>query len=217
MKWLRVLKSATSAPSWQQQKRDANRAKWRRWNWSKQDRELARAKGLSSQRIAQIRQLLDAPQSPNCGADLARLRRTTNALQWVAKNLHRLKGLSGAEVRRKYGIDPHSPRFEFLKAKGILRDGRYYRKHLWHLMNFDLPSGILERIWKLPHNVAASYRSRKRLAASKWTLVGGPDAMRRRGGVRAYNRAVQTEERKAAKFFAKRRRVMKCAQRTSRI
>ena len=204
---LRMPKSASSTPSRRQQQLDANRARWRKWDWSKQDRELARQKGLSRQRLTQIRQILGVPQSPDRGKHLAQIRRTTITLQWVAKNLERLKGLRAVEVRRKYGLDPHSPQFEFLKAKGILRDGWFVRGQQWNLMNFELPSGVLERIWRLPFHAATSYRSRKRLAAAKWTLRGGPKAMQRHGGLSAYHRAVQAEERKAAKYFAKRRRL----------
>jgi len=176
-------------------------AKWRNWDWSKQDVALARETGLSRERIRQIRLLIGAPKSPH-HKRMPASRRTTIALQWAADNLDRLQGLSGAEVRRKHGFNPHCPAYEFLKAKGVLRDGRLFRKHRWDLMNFELPSSVLERIWKLPFNAAASYRWQKRLGAPKWTLFGGPAARQRRGGLRACNRAVQAEERKAARHFA---------------
>ena len=62
----------------------------------------------------------------NRGKDLDRLRRTTIALLWVAEALERLEGLGGVEVRRKYGVYPHRAGFEFLKVKGILRDGWFF-------------------------------------------------------------------------------------------
>ena len=175
-------------------------AKWRSWDWAKQDVELARETGLSRERIRQIRLLIRAPRSPHHKRFPARLRRTTIALQWAADNLDRLKGLSGAEVRRKHGFSRFGPVYEFLKAQRVLRDGS--RKYRWGLMNFDLPSGVLERIWKLPLYRAANYRYRNRLAAPKWPLVSGPGALQRRGELRAYSRAVKAEERKAAKYFA---------------
>jgi len=200
---------APKSPRWHQHRskfREPNLVKWRSWDWSKQNAELARETGLTKERIRQIRQLLGAPQSPNYRKDLSRLRRNTTALQWAAKNLDRLKGLSGAEVERKYGFWRDCPVGEFLKAKGVLRNGRLFPKHRWGLMNFELPSRVLERIWRLPFNMAVAYRSRKHLPAPKWRLAGGPAALQRRGQLRAYNRAVTAEERKAAKYFAERDR-----------
>jgi hypothetical protein len=196
---------APKSPRWHQYRskfKEPNRAKWRSWDWSKQNAELARETGLTKERIRQIRQLLGAPESPNYRKDLSRLRRNTIALQWAAKNLDRLKGLSGPEVRRKYGFKQRCPVYEFLKAKGVLRDGRLFPKHRWDLMNFELPSGVLGRIWKLPFTATAGYRWKKRLGAPKWTLFGGLAALQKRGELRAYNRAVTAEERKAAKCFA---------------
>jgi hypothetical protein len=196
---------APKSPRWHKYRskfREPNRAKWRSWDWSKQNAELAREKGLSNERVRQIRHLLGAPKSPHHNHKRTRTqtRQTLMKLQWAAKNLDRLKGLSAAELRRKYGFDRRGPVYEFLKARGVLRDGNY--KHRWDLMNWELPSLALERVWKLPFNLAACYRSRKRPAGPRWTLFGGPAALQRRGELRAYNRAVQAEERKAAKYFA---------------
>ena len=69
-------------------------------------------------------------------------------------------------------------------------------------MNFELPNGVLQRIWKLPLYRATGHRWRKRLPAPRWNLIGGPAALPKRGELRAYNRAVQAEERKAAQYFA---------------
>jgi len=193
---------APKSPRYRQRRskfREPNRAKWRNWDWSKQDAELARETGLSRERIRQIRQLLGGPPSPHHKRMPARRRGTTIALQWAADNLNRLQGLSGAEVTRKYGFHRGCPVYEFLKAQGVLRNGS--RKYRWDLVNFELPSGVLERIWKLPLDLAANYRYRNRLAAPKWSLVGGLAALQRRGELRAYNRAVKAEERKAARYY----------------
>ena len=181
---------------------EPNLAKWRSWDWSKQDVELARETGLSRERIRQIRQLLGVPKSPHQGSRSASRRRYTLVLQWAAENLDRLRGLSWAEVERKYGFKPHWQVHAFLKAKGILRHGNLIRNNRWRLVNFELPDRVLERIWKLPLYRATSFRSRKRLPAPRWTLIGGPAARPMGGELRAYNRAVRAEERKAAKYFA---------------
>jgi hypothetical protein len=198
---VRALKPGSSKSSWRRQQREAYLAKWRSWDWSKQDVELAREMGLSRERIRQIRQLLGAPRSPHHGCLPATHRHNTLvALQWAIENLDRLKGLSGRELTRQYGFLPCSPVYEFLRTKGVLRNGNY--KHRWDLMNWELPSLVLERVWELPFHSAADYRFRKRPARPKWTLFGGLAALQGRGELRAYNRAVQAEERKAAKYFA---------------
>lgn len=196
---------APKSPRWHKYRskfKEPSLAKWRSWDWSKQDVELAREKGLSRERIRQIRQLLGVPKSPYHKSGSVSRRQNALALQWAAKNLGRLRGLSRAEVERKYGFKQHLHVYAFLKAKGVLRNGHLIRKYRWGLMNFDLPNGVLQRIWKLPLYRVTTYRSRKRLPAPKWTLTGGPAALQRRGELRAYNRAMQTEERKAAKYFA---------------
>ena len=196
---------APKSPCWHKRRSklgEPSLAKWRSWDWSKQDIELASETDLSRERIRQIRQLLGVPKSPHHWNRRASRRQNELALQWAAENLDRLSGLSWAEVERKYGFKRNSPVFAFLKAKGVLRNGHLICKHRWDLMNFELPSSVLERIWKLALDMAGAYRYRKRLGAPKWILTGGLAALQRRGGLRAYNRAVQAEERKAAKYFA---------------
>lgn len=48
-----------------------------------------------------------------------------------------------------------------VQTRPFLRDGIRIRKHRWDLMNFSLPNRDLDRIWRLPFNMAASYRFRK--------------------------------------------------------
>jgi len=184
--------------------REPNLAKWRSWDWTKQDAELARETGLTRERIRQIRRLLGAPKSLHHNRHPTQSRQTLIKLQWAAENLDRLKGLTVTEMEREYGIYSQSPVLRFLRAQGVLRHGCF--KHPWHLMNFELPSGVLERIWKLASRLAAKYRYQKRLTAPKWALFGGLAALQRRGQLRAFNRAVRAEERKAAKYFAERDR-----------
>ena len=128
-------------------------AKWSKVDWSKRDIELAEKADLSRERIRQIRQQLGAPKP----SGYRRMRRTIAALRWAKENLDQIKGLSGTELRRKYGLRPlwkAGPLAAFLKP--FLRDGRLTPKHRWDLMNFNLPSRDLQRIWRLPHNLAAS-------------------------------------------------------------
>jgi hypothetical protein len=196
---------APKSPRWHQLRakfREPNLVKWRSWDWSKQDVVLAREAGLSRERIRQIRQLLGAPRSPHHGSDSARRRQNILALQWAAENLDRLRGMSGAELEQKHGYNRDSRVYAFLKAKGVLRNGNFNRKYRWDLMNLELPNGVLERIWKLPLYRAYTHRWQKRLPAPRWKLIGRRARLPRRGELPAYRRAVQAEERKAAKYFA---------------
>jgi hypothetical protein len=182
-------------------RRKAFLAKWSKLDWSKTNVELADGAGLSGERLRQIRQQVGAPKSTHA----RRLRESVEALQWVKENLENLKGLSGAAVGRKYGLNPgwqRGPLYPLLKP--FLRDGRLIRKHRWDLMNFRLPNRDLERIWRLPRNMVGSYRFRKRRPRSTWYFRRGPGGthFRGRGQFEAYRRAVKAEERKAARHFA---------------
>ena len=156
--------------SLRQLRRKAFLAKWSKVDWSKQNCELADEMGLSRERIRQIRQQVGAPKSPHH----LRMRKTAAALQWAKDNLDKLRGWSGAELERKYGLSPHwqhGPLYQFLKP--FLRNGRRIRKHRWDLMNLRLPDRDLERIWRLPYNMSRTYRQRKRRPPPMWRLKPG--------------------------------------------
>jgi hypothetical protein len=174
-------------------------AKWSAVDWSKQNSELADQTGLSRERIRQIRQLVGAPKSRHHG----RMRKSTAALQWAKDNLDKLKGLSAAEVVRKYGLSPYwrgSSLHQFLKP--FLRNGNLIRKHQWHLMNFRLPNRDLESIWRLPPKTAAACRRQNQHPQPTWPFYGTYPQFSGRGQLQAYHRAVKTEQRNAAKYFA---------------
>jgi hypothetical protein len=181
--------------------RQAFLAKWSNVDWSKQNCELANERGLSQERIRQIRQQLGAPQPNHPG----RQRVTAEVLQLAKDNLDKIKGLSWADVERKYGLASHwrrSSPHEYLKP--FLRDGRLKTKHPWHLMNFRLPNSDLERIWRLPYNMAGAYRYRKRPSPQPWRFKPGTADIQYngQGQLQAYRRDVKAEERKATRYFA---------------
>ena len=185
---------------WQLQ-RKAFLAKWSKADWSKQDVELADEMGLSRERIRQIRQKVGAPKS----ARQHQMRKSAALLQWAKDNRDKFKGLSAAELGRKHGLSPYwrsSPIYPFLKP--LLRDGRRIRKHRWDLMNFRLPNHDLERIWRLPPNMVAAYRSRNQRPPPAWRFkrARGHPQLSRREQLPAYRRAVKAEERHAARYFA---------------
>ena len=184
-----------------QLRRQAFLAKWTKVDWSKQNCELAAGLGLSGERIRQIRQQLGAPKSTHH----RRMRKTTRALQWARDNLDKLKGLSGSELRRKYGLSRQwraGPLYQVLKP--LLRDGRRIRKHRWDLMNFRLPGRDLERIWRLPRKMATMYRLRNRLPPPAWRYRPGNRHIKLSGlrQLQAYQRSARAEEQNAARYFA---------------
>lgn len=191
-----------------QLRRKAFLAKWSTVDWSKQDVELADEMGLSRERIRQIRQKVGAPKS----ARQHKMRKSAAALQWAKDNLDKFKGLSGAELGRKYGLGPHwqhGPLYPFLKP--LLRDGKRIRKHRWDLMNFRLPNHDLERIWRLPRNMVAAYRFRNQRPPPAWCFkrVRGHTQLSGREQLPAYRRTVKAEERNAARYFAQARVALK--------
>jgi hypothetical protein len=175
------------------------RARLSKWDWSKSNAELADEAGLSREPLRQIRHALGAPDPPHRSY---RRRKTAEDLQWAKDNLEKLKGLCKAELARKYGVSRSkaNPIIRFLEP--FLRDAR--QKYRWDLMTFSLPSCDLERIWRLPHNMAASYRYRKRLPRPAWFVIEGRPYARLsgRGQLQAYRRAVKAEERFAARYLA---------------
>jgi hypothetical protein len=186
-----------------QLRRKAFLAKWSKLDWSKQNSALADEMGVCREYIRQIRHQVGAPKP----AHPLRRRKSVKALQWAKDNLDKLKGLTGAELGRKYGLSPHwqnGPLYPFLKP--FLRDGRLIRKHRWDLMNFRLPNRDLERIWRLPRNMVASYRFRMQRPRATWCFRPGPGCTHfsGRGERQAYQRTVKAEERKAARYFARR-------------
>jgi hypothetical protein len=184
-----------------QLQRNAFLAKWSRVDWSRQNCELAVEMGLSGERIRQIRKQLGAPQPTH--PDRKRITRQT--FQWAKDNLDNLKGLTWAELGRRYGLGDYwkrSPLYSFLKP--FLRDGNHIRKHPWGRMNFWLPNRDLARIWRLQYTQMASGRTQERRSRARWRYKPGSGGIHvsGRGRLQAYQRALKAEEQKAARHFA---------------
>jgi hypothetical protein len=132
------------------------------------------------------------------------MRKTAELLQWTRDNLDKLKGLSGAELERKYGLKPYrrsGSLYQLLQP--VLRDGRRIRRHRWDLMDFRLPNRDLERIWQLPGNMVGAYRFRNQRPPPAWAFKRGHPQFSGRGRLDAYHQTVKAEERKAARHFAR--------------
>jgi hypothetical protein len=182
-----------------QLQRRAFLAKWSKVDWSKQNCELADERGLSQERVRQVRKQLGAPKPTHPD----RKRKTRQVMQWAKENLEELKGLSPAELGRKYGISSRwrgGPLYLFLKP--FLRDSK--RKPPWHRIDFRLPNRDLARIWRLPPNLVSKHRLKKQCQPPTWRCKTGRGGMQfsGRAQVQAYRRAVKAEERKAARYFA---------------
>jgi hypothetical protein len=194
-------KVGVRVPSQRELAHKASLAKWAKWDWTKRNFELADETHLSRERISQIRKMVGAPKPKGP----RQARHTVAALRWATENLDRLEGLSQAEVGRKYGLNLQwsaGPIVAFLRP--LLRDGNRFQKHRWDLMNFQLPSRDLDRVWKLPYNLAAYYRWHKGLPRPRWRYRPQLELLQFKGRRRlpAYRRAVMAEERRAARWFA---------------
>ena len=120
---------------YRQLQRKALLAKWSKVDWSKSNAELAEEAVLSRERLRQIRQKVAAPKPTHRHN---RICESAQALHWAKDNLEKLKGVSIAELGRKYGLSrwQGSALYQFFKP--FLRNGS--RKHRWDLMNFRLPN-----------------------------------------------------------------------------
>ena len=170
-------------------------------DWSKQDCELAGELGVNAETIRQAPQQIAAPKP----TPPKRRRKTIQALQWGKDNLDKLKGLSAAELQRKYGLKGswrNTPLYSFLKP--FLRNTRKATKYPWDRMDFHLPVGDLARIWRVPYIQAVSHRSAKRRSRPRQCRTRGNAGIPVRGRLKvpACLRTVKAEEKKAARYFA---------------
>lgn len=101
-------------------------------------------------------------------------------------------GLTVMEIQAKYGTSTRTIAKvrRLTGAKSSLRD-----KYPFDIMNWELPSVDLERIWKLPRNRAGFERWRKNYPKPTWRCNGGhwPKSPE-------YRKAVTAEESKAAQW-----------------
>jgi hypothetical protein len=187
--------------SFRQRQRKVFLAKWSKVDWSKQNCVLAGEFGLTQERVSGIRKQLAAPKPTYP----KRRRKTTQALQWAEDNLDKLKGLSGAELQREYGLKDsrrRNPLYSFLKP--FLRNTRHATKYPWDLMNFHLPSGDLARIWRVPYGQVVAHRFEYRRSRPRWRLRRGSAGIQSLGRrqIQEHLLIVKAEEQKATRHFA---------------
>jgi len=168
---------------------------WAQVDWTEKDRAIADSIGVSRAAVWAMRKKLGAPPAPNP----RRPRSTELKLARIKAEAKVFKYLTVSETDEVlgHGCDRASPVFRAVKE--IARPSR---KHPWEEMNFDLPSRVLEPIWRLSYNMAAAYRLRKRLPPPKWDLrLVRQKAFRQSKESRQFRAVLATEHRNAKRFF----------------
>jgi len=168
---------------------------WAQVDWTQKDRALADSLGVSRAAVWAMRKKLGVPPAPNP----KRPRSTELKLARVKAEAKVFKYLTVSETDEVlgHGCDRASPVFRAVKE--IARPSR---KHPWEEMNFDLPSRTLDSVWKLPYNMAASYRLRTRLPPPKWNLrFVKLKAFRDSKECQQFHEGLEAEQRKAKQFY----------------
>jgi len=120
----------------QEEIRNLNLEKWKKWDWEKQDIALAREHGLSRERIRQIRKIVGAPQSPTFHQWTdplhKRIAEKVSNYDWMTKN--------NIEIIKKYNLDCSSGYLSSLRKQfGKPRSVRkfYFERQLPKWENVD--------------------------------------------------------------------------------
>lgn len=153
-----------------QLQRKAFLAKWSKVDWSKQNCELAVEMGLSGERIRQIRQQLGAPKATHHH----QARKTAQRLQWAKDNLDKLKGLSAAELGRKYGL---KARLKLRPLKEQTREIQMLRG-IGNVPGLGQQAGVCRRqFWAISHPPANGWTHDR----GGYPSAGRPQPHRKRG------------------------------------
>ncbi len=181
---------------WQQR-----REQWEHLDWRRTDRDLGQQMNVSRERARQMRRALGKPDSTLRSSGIRRPSeiRRQEALKRAAALLPQLRGLRIGEAAKllENSLSKGTSVRQFLDQEGLLH--RWRGKHPWHLMNFQLPSAALARIWRISRTVISIHRSRHGVGAPKWdgqvfrcssAKANDPD----------YREVLQAEEEKARRF-----------------
>ena len=157
-------------------------------DWTLPDAELARRVGLSRQRVGALRRDFAAGRpSPVRGRHWVSLARDAQ-LAALKGDILRYR-LSVRETAAALGVWERSMSAVAARCGVEFARGQIPMAEI----NWDLPSHEIERIWRLPHNRAATIRSTTVRRPPRW----------RHGQPRAdLAEAVRAEEQKAAAWFA---------------
>lgn len=171
------------------------RINWESLDWSKNDMTLAKEVFRSREAVRQNRARLGKPKS-------AFKHRYGKFIRFA----ERFKGRSELDYKEAFAAEP--------LTRGVFRDycqhlgivavepaphnqlgfGGSRRIHPWEKINFELPSILLEKIWRTPTNTVATWRSRHVLPPPKFRCL--------KGRVPEQHKAlVEAEKRKAEDYF----------------
>lgn len=138
------------------------------------DADIARAFGVSRERIRQIRLKLGKPQCKVKGLHL----KAATILRWLVENRDNLEGKSLSEIAE---LAPHEGTarpvvYDLIKRSGIkLGPGSPHFRHRgfdWNQINFDLPNIVLSLIWGFSQCRIGTTRNINFKPYQKWWLGG---------------------------------------------
>ena len=169
------------------QKHSEKLKQYENWDWKRPDIVIAREKGLTRERVRQIRVQLGKPK---CLFHHFKYEAFLNTFKGQ-------KEISEAEAKEKLGLSPQLlQKYCRMSGKTKTRAPFIYTSS-YRLMNFDLPNIILKRCWKIEHSSSlANFRCKYAKPKAKFRSIKGsvPDQ---------FKLLVVQEERKAAKYFKK--------------
>ncbi len=163
--------------------------RWHTVDWEQTDAAIGQQMGVTRQRVNQIRQILGKKRTPPpLPSEIAG--------KWLQRNRKRAPQMTSVEAAEAAGVTLHAMRNAASKMR--IRFRRDRKPAAWRNMpiNWSLPAGDIQEIWRLPDNTAANMRSRGEVPQQKWHKAH--DA-----GNRAYQTALRREHEKAKQYWRK--------------
>ncbi len=132
---------------------------WEKVDWCQRDAEIARALGISRERVRQVR----ANRGKGPSAHRAQVHQFS---RWIVANKERLNGLPVYEVLKMFGCTlSQQVARRLLRAHGIVPHDPASR---WRGVDWRLPNRDLARIWSTSSKYIANIRARLRVGPAEW-------------------------------------------------
>ncbi len=138
-------------------------------DWRKPNNLLAQEYGVSGEAMRQRRMRAGAP-APLFQSHL----RDAPLYEEVLDRFEEIRGLPKDEAERILGFQLRPAR---LRAFAFQQAGLSPGKEPWNRMNFDLPSVVLSRLWRIPIQNVHNQRIRNKRGAPKWKTSWNRDWM----------------------------------------
>jgi hypothetical protein len=149
--------------------RQQRREQWEHLDWRLTNNDLSRQMNVSQERARQMRRALGKPDSTlrSSGIRQQDVLKRAEALKRAAALLPQFRGMQVRDAAKLLGtsLAKQTAVRRFLDREGALQ--RWRGKHPWHLMNFQLPSAALARIWGISRTVISIHRTRHGIGPSK--------------------------------------------------